>query len=84
MHILITRRIRSIVDESLVVLSSSPVNAAFFLNFQLYIFINLFIYFSIALMTANNANPIELMHSVASRTECVIVFDNVPFDGHFV
>ena len=29
------------------------------------------------------SKPIELMHSVASRI-CVFVFDNVPFDGHFV
>ena len=35
------------------------------------------------LMTLTNAYPIELMHSVASRI-CVFVFDNVPFDGHFV
>ena len=38
---------------------------------------------NITIMTANNAYPIELMHSVAYRI-CVIVVDNVPFDGHFV
>ena len=34
-------------------------------------------------MTTNNAYPIESKHSVASRM-CVIVFDNVPLDGHVV
>ena len=38
---------------------------------------------NIALMTANNVYHIELMHSVASRIS-VFVFDNVPFDEHFV
>ena len=38
---------------------------------------------NIALMTANKAYPIELMHSVASLI-CVFVFDSVPFDGYFV
>ena len=65
--------------------------------FRFYIFMNKFIYLkikfiiiskpfwllNIALMTANDAYPIELMHSVASRI-CVFVFDNVQFDGHFV
>ena len=102
MHIPITRRIRSIVDESLVYCHrgcefDTCYRTLFFLcYFPFYIFINLFIYLNnfiiiskpfgllnIALMTANNAYPIELMHSVASRI-CVIVFDNVPFDGHFV
>ena len=32
---------------------------------------------------SNNTYPIELTHSVASRI-CVFVFNNVPFDGHFV
>ena len=38
---------------------------------------------NIALMKANHALPIELMLSVASHIR-VFVFDNVPFDGHFV
>ena len=36
---------------------------------------------NITLITANNADPIELMHSVASCI-CFILFDNVAFDGH--
>ena len=99
MHMPITRRIRSIVDESLVHChrgcAFEPCVLCVFLRF--YIFINLIIYLkilfiivskpfgllNIALKTANNAYPIELMHSVASRV-CVFVFDNVPFDVHFV
>ena len=77
---------------------SNPVTVPCFLRF--YIFINLFTYLhvfkdlfiiiskpvgllNIALMTKNNAYPIGLMHLVASSI-CVFVFDNVPFDGHFV
>ena len=32
-------------------------------------------------MTANNAYPIELVHSVASHI-CVFMFDNVSFHEH--
>ena len=32
---------------------------------------------------SKKAYPIELVHSVTSRV-CVLVFANVPFDGHFV
>ena len=38
---------------------------------------------TITLTTQNNKYPIEVIHSVASRI-CVFVYDNVPFDEHFV
>ena len=73
------------------VTSSNPVTVpCFFLDF-IFLSIYLKIYFiiiskpfgllNIALMAANNAYPIEVMHSVESRI-CVFVFDNVLFDGH--
>ena len=71
--------------------SSNPVTVpcfsfSFFFFFRFYIFINLFFFrfiiiskpfrlINIALMTANNAYPIELMHSVVSRiyVPCLIM-----------
>ena len=100
MHIPITRRIRSIVDESHVpviqVASSNPVTVPCFFFSILYFYQFIYIFKDIIhnhLQTiwvaenrfndTNNAYPIELMRSVASRI-CIFVFDNVPFDGHFV
>ena len=78
--------------------SSNPITVpcvVFFFRFffDFICFIILFIYryhyhfkpfrlINFALMTANNAYPIESMHSVVSHIRSV--FDNVPFDGHFV
>ena len=99
MHIPITRRIHSIVDELLVHCHRGckfrPLHPTLFFSIlYFHQFIILFIdiihnhfqtigLLNIALKAASNAYTFESMHSVASRI-CVFVFDNVPFDGHFV
>ena len=94
MHIPITSRIRSIVDERLTavieVASSNPVTLPFYFHQFIYLFIDIIHNHFQSIWVAeyrsndsNNAYPIALMHSVSSRI-CVFVFDNVPFNGHFV
>ena len=94
MHIPIARNLR-IVDNLLVHYHGGcelgpRQRIMFFFDFEFYLFIDLFHnhfqsfgLLNIALMTANNTNPIELMYSVTSRIH-VFVLDTVEFDGQFV
>ena len=75
------------------VASSNPVTVPCFFSFMFLFYICIYLQiqsfecnslsFPNHLMTTNNAYPTELMHSVSSRI-CLFVFDNAPFDGHFV